>query len=98
MIRFGTQLAVFAFVSNLVIQFVMLIKFLSRSQRPGASLGELFHTLLCGFMLKPYRNLLIAEGIEPTLTDELLHGVSIILAISFLCGIVTIGLGFALSA
>jgi MFS superfamily sulfate permease-like transporter len=49
-------------------------------------------------MLKPYRNLLIAEGIEPTLTDELLHGVSIILAISFLCGIVTIGLGFALSA
>jgi hypothetical protein len=29
--------------------------------------------------------------------DELLYRVSIILAISFFCGIVTIGLGFALN-
>ena len=97
MIRLGTQLAVFSFVSNLVVQFVMLIKFLSRSERAGPSVGELFHTLLCGLMLKPYRTLLISEGIEPTLMDELLYRVSIILAISFFCGIVTIGLGFALN-
>ena len=48
-------------------------------------------------MLKAYRTLLISEGIEPTLMDELLHRVSIILAISFFCGIVAIALGFALN-
>jgi len=50
---------------------------------------------MCGFMLKPYRDLLIAEGIEPTATDEVLHCMSIILVIGGACGIVLLLLGLA---
>jgi hypothetical protein len=96
-IRLGVQLVIFAVASDLAVNLVMLIRFLSRSQRTGPSLGELFHWLMCGFMLKPYRDLLIAEGIEPTATDEVLHCMSIILVIGGACGIVLLLLGLAWS-
>jgi hypothetical protein len=97
-IRLGVQVVIFAVASELAVNLVMLIKFLSRSQRAGPSIGEIFHTLMCGFMSKPYRNLLIAEGIEPTAVEQVLHCVSIILVISGVFGIVLIVLGLALTS
>jgi hypothetical protein len=95
--RLGAQLFVFSIACDLVVQLVMLVKFLSRSQQTGKSVGELVHTLLFGFISKPYRKLLIAQNIEPTVKDELLHRVSIILLISLACGIVIMMLGFVLN-
>lgn len=90
MLNMGVNLFVFSLVSGLVINIIMLMKYLSRSQQAGLAIGEIFHTLFTGFMLKSYRDLLIKDGIKPTTLDELLYRMSIILVFSTGCGIVLI--------
>lgn len=95
MLNVGVNLLVFSVVSGLLLNLIMLLKlkYLSRSQQAGLAMGEILHTVVTGFMLKPYRDLLIKDGIKPTTLDDLLHCISILLLLSGACGLVRVAFG-----
>lgn len=93
MITLGTLLAVYAIVTHFVLNLFFLVKFLGRARHCELALGEIFHTLLVGIMLKPYRYLLLEDGIKPSFLDELFHCVSILLAICFSMGLTLLVIG-----
>jgi hypothetical protein len=87
MTSFGIMLLTYGFIGHFVLNVILLIKFLTRAQSGGLALGETIHTLLCGFMLKPYRELLLKDGIQPSILDELLHRISILFAVCAIVGL-----------
>ena len=69
------------------------MKFLSRAKQAGPAIGEIVHTLFMGVLGKSYRTLLLNDGIEPTIVDELLYRISIILGCTMLVGLILVVLG-----
>lgn len=93
MLNFGVNLTIYGFVGAVLINVIMLIKFLSRSSHAGPAIAEIFHTLFLGGLGKSYLTLLSSDGIEPTITDELLYRVDLILKLAFLVGPALVALG-----
>ena len=93
MLNLGVNLTIFGFAGAILINVIMLIKFLSRANQPGPAIAEIFHTLFLGGLGKSYLTLLSNDGIEPTLSDELLYRVDIILKLTFLVGPALVALG-----
>lgn len=94
MLHFGVLLVVYAIVSSILVNLIMLIKFLSRAQHAGPAIGEFLSMLFFSVLKDPYRELLIKDGIEPTIIDEPLHRVNIILVFTELGGLALVVLGF----
>ena len=98
MLNLGVNLAIFGFVGAILINVVMLIKFLRCVNEARAAVAEIFHTLFMGGLGKSYLKLLANEGVEPSLTDELLYRVDIILKLMFFVGSVLVGLGWFMTS
>ena len=93
MTHFGMLLVVYSFVTSLVLNVFLLIRFLARAQNRDIAMGELVHTILFGIMRKPYRSLLLRDGIQPSYLDELLHAISILLIVCSGIGLILIAFG-----
>jgi hypothetical protein len=97
-LNLSVNLAICGFVGAILINVVMLIKFLARANQAGPAIAEIFHTLFMGSLGKSYLKLLANDGVEPTLADELLYRVDIILKLMFLVGSVLVGLGWFITS
>ncbi len=93
MLNLGVNLSIFGFVGAILINVIMLIKFLSRANKAGSAIAEILHALFLGGLRQSYLTLLSNDDIEPTLVDELLYRVEIILKFSFLFGLCLVALG-----
>lgn len=93
MIKFGVNLTIFGFAGAILVNVIMLIKFLSRANQTGPAIAEIFHTLFLGGLGKSYLTLLSNEGFEPTFADELLYRIDFILKLAFLVGPALVAFG-----
>ena len=93
MLQFGVLLVIYALVSNVLVNLIMLGKFLSRAPQSGPAIGEIISFLFGSELTKSYRELLIKDGVEPTIFDELLYRINTLLNFALLAGIVIIALG-----
>ena len=93
MLNFGANLAIFGFAGAISINLIMLNNFLSRANKPGPAIAEIFHTLFMGGLGMSYLTLLSNGGIEAILIDELLYRIDIILKLSFFVGTAFVALG-----
>jgi len=68
MLNLGVNLTIFGFAGAISINVIMLIKFLSRANKAGPTIAEIFHTLFMGGLGKSYLILLSNDGIEAHLS------------------------------
>jgi hypothetical protein len=93
MLNFGVLLALYGFLGSILVNLIMLIRFLIGAQQSEPAIGEIFSFLFLAQLTRDYRDLLIKDGIEPTIFDELLYRINILLQCAFVIGIGVIVIG-----
>jgi hypothetical protein len=93
MLNFGVNLALYGFVGAILVNLFMLVKFVARASQVTPIGAEIFHTLFMGGLGKSYLSLLAQDGIVPTVVDELLYRIDILLKFALLLGVVMVVFG-----
>ena len=98
MLNFGINLALYGFVGAILVNLFMLVKFVGCASQVAPAVAEIIHTLFMGGLRKSYLTLLAQEGMTPTMVDELLYRIDILLKFALLLGVVMVvfGLLFAI--
>lgn len=93
MLNLGVLLFIYGIAGSILINLVMFVRFAGRAQDSGPIFGEILGMLLTGGIVRSYTELLVKNGIEPTIFDELLHRINAFLVVALLTGLMLVALG-----